>query len=152
MPAGDLSLFHPGQRVPVTLMTDSAGNVAERTTLVEIVGQNANHTEVKQVETAGAAVAQVAQLPEDYDATTAYGNSSEVGIASVRLLAAVDWLTPTTAGALAAGDPVVSDAGGTVRAYDSAGGDTADMIFGRVWTTYQREEASADAVAVARQK
>ena len=152
MASGDLTYFEPGERVSVTLVADSSGNVAGLNDLVEITGQNSEHTEVSVVENAGAGVASLARLPREYDEDTAYAAGDEIGEATVLRRHPVDWLNPSTADALAAGDVVVSDAGGGVAAYDSAGGDTADMVLGPVWTTLARGNYTAGKVAVVRQR
>lgn len=132
MTSGDLTLFEPGESVTVTLVADSGGNVAGLNDLVEITGENSSHTEVSVVETRGAGVAMLKSHPPDYDDTATYAAGEVVGEASVVLRHAVDWLNPTTVGALAAGDLVVSDAGGTVDAYDTDGtapdDDPADLV------------------------
>lgn len=153
MASGDLTLFEPGQRVSVTLLADATdGTVAGLNDLVEIVGQNGQHTEVSVVETAGAGVASLARLPREYDETNDYAAGEEVGEATVLLRHAVDWLNPTDGAALAPGDVAASDVGGTVDAYDSVGGDTPDMIVGPVWTTRARGNYTAGKVAVVRQR
>ena len=138
MTSGDLTLFEPGESVTVTLVADSGGNVAELNDLVEITGENSSHTEVSVVENRGAGVAMLKSYSHEYDPDATYAAGEVVGEASVVLRHAVDWLNPTTAGALAAGDLVVSDAGGTVAAYDTDGtapDDTPDMLVGPVWQT-----------------
>ena len=53
----------------------------------------------------------------------------------------------------AAGDKVVDAAGGGLRAFDSAGGDTGDMVLGQVWSTNTRgKEYVAGKTAVVRNK
>ncbi|AUV81263.1 hypothetical protein C2R22_05960 [Salinigranum rubrum] len=152
MSDGDLTLFEPGQDVTVELVADSSGNVAGLGTLVEISGETSEHTQVQQVETAGAGVATVARLPRNYDDTKSYSNGEVVGEAAVLLRHAVDWVEETTPGSLSAGDKAISDAGGTVAAYDPGGGDTGDMVLGPVWTTLARGQYVADKVAVVRQR
>ena len=153
MAPGFLSLFDPGTSVSVTLVADSSGNVAGLNDAVEITGENSSHTEVSVVENAGAGVATVETLPREYDASASYSAGDEIGEATVLLRDAVDWIYPTTDGALSAGDVVVSDAGGTAAAYDpqdTGAGHTPDQIFGRVWTTLSRGAQTADKVAVVR--
>lgn len=152
MPSGDLTLFEPGQEVTVTLVADSSGNVAELNDLVEITAENGQHTEVSVVENAGAGVAVLKRLPREYDENETYAGGDVVGEATVLLRHPVDWLNPSDGATLSPGDVVTSDAGGTVAAYDSAGGDTADMIVGPVWTTAAKGNYTAGKVAVVRQK
>jgi len=127
--------LEPGARVSVELVADSSGNVAAANDLVEIAGETASYPQVSVVENAGAGVAVLERLPEDYDETTTYGAGEVVGETTVRLRHGVDWVPVDGAYTPTAGDQVVSDAGGDIRAYDAAGGDTADMLLGRVWLT-----------------
>ncbi|NUC71701.1 hypothetical protein HTZ84_05155 [Haloterrigena sp. SYSU A558-1] len=150
MASGDLSLFEPGDRPTVTLVADSSGNVPDLNDFVELTGENAQHAEVSVVENAGAGVATVARLPDEYDPNASYSAGDVIGEATVLLRHPVDWVTPSDGTDLSPGDLVVSDAGGTVAAYDSAGGDTADMIVGPVWTTIAKGNYTAGKVAVVR--
>lgn len=151
MPQGDLRYFDPGQSVPVELQADGSGNVATRGDAVEIVGESGGVTQVAQVSTAGEGIGHLTNNPDEYDSSTSYGNNEVIGTTAVLVSGPVDW-HPTDSGYTpTVGDLVVLDAGGDVRAYDSGGGDTTDMIYGRVFATGPRNGSGADGdVAVLR--
>lgn len=152
MAPGDLTLYDPGHRVNVTLVANENGALPARRELVRIDGQNDQHTEVALATAAGTEVATLAQMPEEYSGDPAdYAAGDEVGEATVLLRHPVDWLEDSD-GALAPSDQVVGAGDGGVRALDTAGGDTEDMVIGTVWTTLQRDQHTADAVAVVRQR
>ena len=161
MAPGFLTLHHPGTSVSVTLVADSSGDVAQLNDLVEIVGENSSHTEVSLVENDGAGVAALETLPDEYDETTDYSAGEVIGEATVLLRHPIDWLVPTDGDWVpsttetespAAGDLTVSESGGSVRGYDTAGGDTGDMVLGPVWTTLNRGAQTDGKIAVARQR
>ncbi len=146
----------PGQRVSVQLIADGSGNVAAEGDLVEIAGETPSHTQVAVVETAGNGVAVLDRMPEEYDESATYQAGDVVGEAMVYLRHPVDWMKPSGSYAATAGDRVVSDVGGTVRAYDvdgTAPDDTAADLIGRVWSTNQRgTQYTAGKVAVIRHR
>lgn len=144
MPQGDVRYFDPGQSVPVELQADGSGNVAERSDIVEIVGEANGVTQVALVSTAGNGIGHLSNNPDEYDATASYGNNEVIGTTTVHVDGPVDWFTTDSGYSPTPGDLVVTDAGGDIRAYDSAGGDTADMIVGRVFATGPRKDSGAD--------
>lgn len=150
MPQGDLSLFSPGEKVDAELVANANGNVAERGDTVQIVGElDDGRVEVALVDEAGAGVATVAQ-EGDYSIDDAdYAAGDTAGQITILLRHPIDWF-PDGGNAFAPGDQVVTDVGGSVRAYDAAGGDTADMLIGRVWRTAGQGEYRAGKVAVVR--
>lgn len=151
MASGDVSLYDPGDRPTVTLVANANGNVATRGDGVQIAGENSEHTEAALVDTAGAGVATLVEEPEEFTGDDAdYAAGDVVGEGAVLLRNTVDWW-PDGGNAFAPGDQVVTAAGGALRAYDAAGGDTADMILGRVWTTLQRGEYTDGKAAVVRE-
>jgi hypothetical protein len=150
MTQGDLRLYEPGEAIPVTLRADGAGAVAERGDPVQLVGEDAGRTLGELPAEAGAAIGALAREPEEYDPDTAYGNNEEIGTATVLAEGPVDWYEEVDGEGLAVGDLVVLTADG-VRAYDSAGGDTSEMILGRVFATGTRASAmTANKIAVLR--
>lgn len=149
--SGDLNLYTPGSKVSVEVVADADGNVAGRGDMVEIVGETANSVQVQLCGTAGAGIGHLIRHPEAYDADETYASGDVVSDSTVALRHYVDWLKGDPA-ALAAGDLVVSATGGGVRAYDSAGGDTVDMLTGPVWRTGSHGEGSASKVAVVRHR
>lgn len=160
MASGDFTLFEPGERVTVTLVADSAGNVAGLNDFVEITGENSQHTEVSVVETTGAGVAELVRLPREYDEDAAYAAGDVVGEATVLLRHAVDWAIPNdgwdqtatdpSTTSPAAGDLAISAAGGVVQLYDPAGNDAAGVV-GPVWTTISKGNYTTGKIAVVRQ-
>jgi len=145
--------FHePGDEVTVQLVANGNGNVATEGDLVAIDGETSTHTQVALVATAGTAVAILARMPEEYDSSASYAAGDVVGEAKVLLRQPVDFV-PTGGFAGAAGDKVVDAAGGGLRSFDSAGGDTGDMVLGQVWSTNTRgKEYVAGKTAVVRNK
>lgn len=148
---GDLTLFTPGDRVDAQLVANANGNIATRGDALEIVGETTDgRVQVALVETAGAGVATLAAEDDAYsDDDADYAAGDVAGGITMLLRHPVDWFKDG-GNALAAGDQVVTDVGGTVRAYDSAGGDTADMLLGRVFRTSSRGEGRTGKVAVVR--
>jgi hypothetical protein len=144
----------PGQKVTVQLVADSSGNVASRGDLVEIAGETGAHTQVSVVETEGAGVALLKRMPREYDSSASYAGGDVVGETTVLLRHAVDFVPVSGSYSPSAGDQVVSDVGGGIRAVDRDGtapDDTADMILGRVWSTNTRgKEYVAGKAAVIR--
>lgn len=145
------TLYEPGQRVSVEVVANANGVVAGDGDLVEIVGETSGAVQVAAVETAGAAVGLLDRSVLDVD-DTAFNAGDVVGTSMLKLRHAVDWVDTTDAYAAAAGDAVVAAVDGGVRAYDAAGGDTGDMVLGRVWTTNQMGTEYAGDIAVVRQR
>lgn len=147
---GDLTLFTPGERVDAQLVANANGNIAERGDAVQIVGETDDgRVQVALVDTAGAGVATVAQEGEYSIDDADYAAGDVAGQITMLLRNAVDWF-PDGGNAFAPGDQVVTAVGGGVRAYDAAGGDTADMLIGRVFRTYSQGEYRTGKVAVVR--
>ena len=141
----------PGERVTVQLVADGAGNVAEPGDVLELVGEVPGYPQAAVAEAAGTGVVLLDRYPEDYDENAAYGANEVVGETMAYLTDPVHWAKPSDGFAAGPGDLVVADAGGTVRAYDSVGGDTPDQVFGRVWMTNPAgTEGAANKVAVVR--
>ncbi|WP_114576704.1 hypothetical protein [Saliphagus sp. LR7] len=150
MASGHLTLFTPGSTVDVVVEVASDGTVATDGDLVEIVGQSRGRVHVAATSEAGASVGHLDGYPDDYDENATYESGDVLGESSVLLRKYVDWL-PAAEDTLAPGDLVVDAAGG-VRAYDSAGGDTPELVMGRVWTPHGNASGTADKVAVARRR
>jgi hypothetical protein len=146
--SGDLILYTPGAQPSVTLVADSSGNVPERGDGLELSGEGAAGPEATAVTSPENLVATLVERPPDFDEDTSYGAGDVVGEATVRVTHYVDWFNDSD-GSATAGEQVVHATDG-VRAYDNAGGDTADQIVGTVWTTLQKDDGTADKVAVAR--
>jgi len=149
--SGDLNYLSPGETVSATLVADGSGNVPTRGDGLEITGEKADGVEVTAVTSPENFVAQLVDVPADYDPDASYSAGDVVGKVMIRVTHHVDWL-PDADGSAAAGGQVVYGSGGGVRAYDNAGGDTADQIIGTVFTTLQKDEGTSDKVAVIRQR
>jgi hypothetical protein len=150
MVQGDLRLYDPGQSLDVDVIADPDGNVAGRSDPVEIAGEANGRTQVQLPTGAGNAIGTLERAPDIDDADYAAGDVAGTGSALAQ--GPVDWCEDVSGGAVAPGDLVVlTDTG--VRAYDSAGGDTPEMILGRVFATGTRASAeTANKVAVLRHK
>lgn len=146
--SGQYTLYDPGRKVAVTLTADSNGNVATGGQVVTLTGENAEHPEAALNGTAGAGVGHLDADADDYDPDASYSAGDVVGRATVLLRKPVDWFE--TSATLSVGDLVVYDTSGGVRAYDSAGGDTPEMIVGRVFRTIMSDPGTQSKVAVAR--
>lgn len=150
MTQGDLRLYEPGEAIPVTLRADGTGTVAERGDPVQVVGEDAGRTFGELPGSDGVAIGALKREPEEYDPDADYGNNEEIGSATVLTKGPVDWYDEVDGEGLAVDDLVVLTADG-VRAYDNAGGDTPEMILGRVFATGTRASAmTANKVAVLR--
>ena len=150
MVQGDLRLFDPGQSLDVDVVADPGGTVAARGDPIEIAGEDNGRTQVQLPQAAGNAIGTLERAPDVDDADYAAGDVAGTGSALAQ--GPVDWYGDASGGAVAPGDLVVLTATG-VRAYDSAGGDTPEMILGRVFATGTRASAeTANKVAVLRHK
>lgn len=153
MPEGDLRWFDPGEQPQATLVADSKGTVADRGDIVQLVGGRDGFPYVKLVEDAGAGIGALVERPVEYDPAQNYAAGDVVGDSNVTLLTLgpIDWYEPSGSYTPTINDLVVADAGGTVRKYDAAGGDTPDMIYGRVFATgTQATPLTADKAAILR--
>lgn len=148
MVQGDLRLYDPGQSLDVDVIADPDGTVADRTDPVEIAGEANGRTQVQLAQAAGNAIGTLERAPAVDDADYAAGEVAGKGTALAQ--GPVDWYADASGGAVSPGDLVVLTGSG-VRAYDSAGGDTPEMIHGRVFATGTRASAeTANKVAVLR--
>lgn len=151
MTQGDLRLYEPGEAIPITLRADGAGAVAERGDPVQLVGEDAGRTLAELPADDGSAIGAIAREPEEYDPDENYGNNEEIGTATVLAQGPVDWYEQSATGAALTVDDLCVLTSDGVRAYDSAGGDTPDMIHGVVYATGTRASAmTANKVAVLR--
>jgi hypothetical protein len=150
MVQGDLRLYDPGQQVDVDVIADPNGEVADRGDPVEIAGEDGGRTQVQVAQTDGDAIGALQSAPDVDDADYAAGDVAGTG--TVLADGPVDWYDDASGGAVGPGDLVVLTGTG-VRAYDSAGGDSPEMIHGRVFATGTRATAeTANKVAVLRHK
>ena len=150
MVQGDLRLYDPGQSLDVDIIADPGGTVADRGDPVEIAGEANGRTQVQLVQNAGDGIGTLKRAPDVDDADYAAGEVAGTGSALAQ--GPVDWYEDASGGAVEPGDLVVLTATG-VRAYDSAGGDTPEMILGRVFATGTRASAeTANKVAILRHK
>lgn len=155
--SGDLTLYTPGSKVPVTVVADSGGNVALRGDAVAITGENSEHTEVALVETAGNGVGHLDGDPDEYDPDATYAAGDVVGTATVVLRMYVDWFVERAGWDQSLADPSTSDAavgdkcvyapGGEVQLHTTEG---AEDVVGVVWRTIQGDPGTTGKVAVAR--
>lgn len=147
---GDLRLYDPGEAIPVELRADGTGTVADRGDPVELVDESGKSTQAELAANDGAAIGALVNRPDEYDPDAAYGDNEVIGTATALADGPVDWYDDASGGAVGVSDKVVLTGDG-VRAYDSAGGDTADMILGRVFATGTRATAATSSkVAVLR--
>lgn len=151
MASGDLNLYTPGARIPVQVVADPNGNVAERGQIVEIAGETRDGVEVQLTTADGSGIGHLKRNPGEYDADETYAAGDGVGDSTLLLRHYIDWFETGDLATLAPGDRVVSAAGGGVRAFDGAGGDTEDMVLGTVWTTGTGGDGTSGKVAVIRQ-
>lgn len=148
MASGDLAYFQPGETVDVVVEADADGNVPTHGDLVEPVGQSRGRVHVSAVSGPGQSVGHLQNYPADFDENETYAQGDVAGEAQALVRCYIDWL-PAAVDTLSPGDLVVDDAGG-VRAYDNAGGDTAEQIMGMVWAPHGNSAGTAGKVAVAR--
>ncbi|WP_330633711.1 hypothetical protein [Halocatena halophila] len=148
---GDVTLFDDGDQVPVVLEADGSGNVPQYGELVGIVGESDRGTHVSYPAAAGEAVGHLVGPPVDVDLSSSFSANEVIGSGMIKLRHAIDWF-PTGGYSASVNDLVVADADGTVSLYDTAGGHTADMVFGRVWTTVNRAEGTDGKAAVIRRQ
>lgn len=155
--SGEHTLHEPGDRVPVRVESDADGNIPDNGDLVAVVGESRNGVHVALPAATGEGVALLTRVAfgddgESLDPDASYDANTEVGGSMVKLRHAVDWFFTSDTATFTPGDPTVSDAGGTVRAYDEAGGDTADLQLGPVWRTRPFAEGTGEKVAVVRHR
>jgi len=148
---GDLRLYDPGEAIPVLLRADGSGAVADRGDPIELVGEGGGSTFGELAANDGEAIGALKERPREYDPDATYGNNEEIGQAMVLVDGPVDWYDEgTNWSGSGPGTLVVVESDG-VREYDAAGGDTADMIHGRVFATGTRASAeTANKVAILR--
>ena len=150
---GDLVRFVPGRDIPVEVVADPDGNVAEYGHGVELAGENADHVEVQEVTAPGTGIGQLATHPEEELDAPAAGDSA--GTATLHAWYPVFVSFPVadidaaTAGIqeLSVNDPVMFADGGEVTIYDGA---QADAPWGRVFRTLSDNLATAGKVQVIR--
>lgn len=151
MMQGDLRLFGPGDEIPIMLRADGSGNVADRGDPIELVGEDGGVTQGELLANDGTGVGTLTNRPEEYDPDANYGANEAIGQTTIAADGPVDWFDEGTN--YSGGGPgtlVVEESDG-VREYDSAGGDTPDMILGRIFATGTRASAeTANKVAVLR--
>lgn len=146
---GDLNLYTPGARVPVSVVAAADGSVPERGDLVQLAGETRDGVEVT-TQSDGHAIGHVMRQPLEYDEDETYADGDVVGDSTVLLRAHVDWLKTADPSVLSPGDTVAADGSGGVDAYDEAGGDTALDALGYVWRTGTHADGTTDKVAVVR--
>lgn len=151
MVSGDLSLLVPGALPDVVVEADADGNIPERGDPVEIVGESSGRVHVGALTAPANFVGTLKRQPTNYDPDATYAAGDVVGESVALVRHYVDWIPAAGTATLAAGDLVVVGADGA-RAYDAAGGDTAEMIVGPVWTTQGTAGGTAGKVAVVRQR
>jgi hypothetical protein len=149
---GDLTLWAPGSDPSVVVEADANGDVPQRGDAVALVGESSRGVHVSLPGAAGEGVATLKRIPTEYDETVDYAAGDVIGESTALLRHYVDWFNPADAYDAAVNDQVVTDADGAIRAYDSAGGDTVDMITGRVWRTTRFADYTAGKVAVVRHR
>ena len=147
---GDVFHSEPGQFPSVEIVADGSGNVPERGDAVELVDESDQAGTPQAQLTSGAdGVGAIVSYVKDYDETTSYASGDVVGQAAITgNNAGIEW--KDTSESLAVDDKVVTTADGEVAAYDSAGGDTPDLIYGRVWSAASTEVSNAGKVAIMR--
>lgn len=148
---GDLRYFNPGQAVPVELVANSEGEIADRGDVVELVGESGGRTQVALCETRGEGVGHLHRRPKDYDEDDDYeeGDAAGVESATIYVDGPVDWFNPVDDYEAEVDDLVVFDDGG-IDAFDDEG-DAAEQVAGRVFATGTRETGmTAEKAAIIR--
>lgn len=114
--------YRPGDEVPVEVITDANGDVAEAGDLVQVRGENDSFTEVEQNDAAdGKAVGMLKTDGSEYDASNTYSAGESVGEATLYLFHPVLWLDPASGySSPAAGDLVQEADAGDIEAYTGA--------------------------------
>lgn len=150
--SGDNVLHTPGSQPSVRVVADANGDVAGRGDVVELVGEGRDGIpEVALASGSGFEIGHLVADSLDYDPEATYAADDRAGEAAVYLRHYVDWFD--TDATLAVGtDRAAFAAGGGVRAYDEAGGDTALDAVGPVFRTVARGEYRAGKVAVVRHR
>lgn len=149
---GDLTLYAPGSQPDVVVEAAANGDVPQRGDAVAPVRESGRGVHISLPSAAGEAVGTLKRTPTDYDETATYAAEDIVGNVPILLRHYVDWFTPAGSYSPSINDQVVTDTDGNVRAYDSTGGDTADLITGRVWRTTRFADYTAGKVAVIRHR
>lgn len=150
---GDVTLLDEGDEAPVVVEADGSGNIPRYGDIVAIVGESERGTHVSLPSAAGEGIGHLVGEPVDVDLDGTFGSNEVVGSGMIKLRHAVDWFNTGSAYTATASDLVVTDTDGTVIAYDTGtAGHTADMVFGRVWTTLNLAEGTDGKAAVIRLK
>lgn len=112
----------PGDEVPVEVIADANGDVAEAGDLVQVRGENDSFTTVEQNDAAdGKAVGMLKTDGSDYDSSNTYSAGTSVGEATLYLFHPVLWLDPASGySSPAAGDLVQEADAGDIEAYTGA--------------------------------
>jgi hypothetical protein len=119
---GQTLLFTPGDEVPVDIQ-DQGNGLPSEGDVVEITGEDGQLTTVGIVNSQGdEGIGVVEDVPSDVDGNAVAGRGTII------LAKPVLTLTESTDGALAAGDEVQEDAGGTLIGYDGATTQTSTPL------------------------
>lgn len=154
--SGDNFLYFPGDRATVEVRADANGVVPGRGEMVELTGeaQQPQTPAVSVVSADGNGIGPLAEEPQDYDPDATYAANELVGLATLRLVNAVEWLETDDAYTPAVGDAVVVRLGGGIDVYapGATPADTPDMIVGQVFTTNTGEGWPGTKAAVYRHR
>lgn len=130
-------LHAPGAEVPVEVLADSAGDVADEGQAVALVGENADYTTVELVEAisdraVGILKDQPADLEDPDTAESDIAAGASAGPATLILFVPVIWMEVDSGFTPTVGDYVEVGDGGDVEAYT---GPTASGLGGAVTNT-----------------
>ena len=151
--SGRFTLYHPGDDVTVELVADGSGTVADEGLAVELVGEGGDAPQAQLNGTAGNGVGVLTRHPDEYDDSMSYSANETIGKATISVTNPIEWMVPSDGYAASVADPVVYDAGGTVRQVDfdgTAPDDTGDQVVGQVFTTAAKDFGHAGHIAVYR--
>lgn len=155
--AGDLVLYRPGEEPSATLIAGADGAVPERGDPLEVTGENADGAEVSALSAPANFVATLVDPPANIDEDAVFAAGDVVGEVTIRVTHMIEWFFEDGTNAPAPGDDVVLGADGA-RPYDPTAGadggaeDSVNSIVGPCWLTAQKDEGTADKVAVVRQR
>jgi len=151
--SGRFTIYAPGEAVPVELVADGSGTVADEGQVVELVDEVADAPQAQLNGTAGNGIGILTRYPDEYDDSMSYSANETVGKATISTTNPIDLMIPSDGYTASVADRIVYDAGGTVRQVDfdgTAPDDTGDQVVGQVYMTAVTDFGHAGHIAVYR--